>query len=516
MEQQQGPLSPYPHYGSTITPPELVPGRPQPRGFAWIAWIIILIGVVVIVVGPMFVDEPAEEKAAKNDIAIMLMEFQGKFAVGAANQKDVKPSDVEMVYSQIAASAQKMGVDERQRLVVLAAELKGREEAAHQLDLINEDFAATAPAEDSGMEEATTEPGAGPNVSDSGTRDVQRVLTELYSSESGLESLTQDQRDLLVKELRWFGKLALAPAGSASQSERAEVIAPALKVYQMLNRGTLLAVLAGVLGFLGLVMMIILVAVRIVRSGMGRGAGPHGIYAETFAVWGVLFFGLQILAAIIAGFVPGYGLILIFIAFMSGLFALVWPVVRGIPWSEVRRDIGWTLGRNPVAEVALGPAGYVMGIPIFAVGILITLGLFVLQQIISGGDGESAEAPSHPMIQQLFEGSLTTYLQLLLLGSVAAPIVEETMFRGVLYRHLRDATGRWHMLLSILVSMAINSFIFAVIHPQGWIAVPALGALAINFTLMREWRGTLLPSMIMHAIQNGLVFTALFLVMRQN
>ena len=71
------------------------------------------------------------------------------------------------------------------------------------------------------------------------------------------------------------------------------------------------------------------------------------------------------------------------------------------------------------------------------------------------------------------------------------------------------------ILLSILFGVIINSFIFAAIHPQGLIAVPALMALAVNFTLMREWRGTLLPSMIMHSIQNGLVFTGLFLLMRQ-
>ena len=87
------------------------------------------------------------------------------------------------------------------------------------------------------------------------------------------------------------------------------------------------------------------------------------------------------------------------------------------------------------------------------------------------------------------------------------------MFRGVLYRHLRDATRRWGTVASILVGTLINSFVFAIIHPQGWVAVPALMSLAINFSLMREWRGTLIPAMILHAIQNGLVFGLLMFIL---
>ena len=101
----------------------------------------------------------------------------------------------------------------------------------------------------------------------------------------------------------------------------------------------------------------------------------------------------------------------------------------------------------------------------------------------------------------------------LLLAAVAAPIVEETMFRGVLYRHLRDATRSLGLLLSILVSATVNAFVFAVIHPQGWVAIPALMSLAYAFTLMREWRGSVIPSMIMHAVSNGLVMTLLILAL---
>jgi len=44
-----------------------------------------------------------------------------------------------------------------------------------------------------------------------------------------------------------------------------------------------------------------------------------------------------------------------------------------------------------------------------------------------------------------------------------------------------------------------------VIHPQGFIAVPALMALAYGFTILREWRGSIIPCMVAHGLNNGIV-----------
>ena len=93
------------------------------------------------------------------------------------------------------------------------------------------------------------------------------------------------------------------------------------------------------------------------------------------------------------------------------------------------------------------------------------------------------------------------------LGCVAAPIVEETMFRGVLYRHLRDSTGRAGLVVSILCSALGSSFLFAVIHPQGIAFAPILTGLAVGFCLAREWRGTLVPCIVAHALTNALALT---------
>ena len=44
---------------------------------------------------------------------------------------------------------------------------------------------------------------------------------------------------------------------------------------------------------------------------------------------------------------------------------------------------------------------------------------------------------------------------------IVAPIIEETVFRGMLYQHLRSATFRIGLALSMLVSVAISSLLFA-------------------------------------------------------
>jgi membrane protease YdiL (CAAX protease family) len=105
------------------------------------------------------------------------------------------------------------------------------------------------------------------------------------------------------------------------------------------------------------------------------------------------------------------------------------------------------------------------------------------------------------------------WLEVFFVASIVAPIVEETMFRGVLYRYLREATSRLRPALSVIFSALVVSFLFAVIHPQGFLAVPALMGLALAFTLMREWRDTLLPAAIAHGLNNGVATVLMFFLM---
>jgi membrane protease YdiL (CAAX protease family) len=189
---------------------------------------------------------------------------------------------------------------------------------------------------------------------------------------------------------------------------------------------------------------------------------------------------------------------------------LAWPVLRGLHWRQVREDIGWTLGRRPAAEPVIGVGCYVLNYPLMVAGLIAVFVLMAAQQYLQGGgpgkdDLVSPSTPSHPIVGPLASGDWETRMLILLLASVFAPIVEETIFRGVLYRHLRELTCWSGMAVSIILSGLISSFIFAAIHPQGLLAVPVLMALAFGFVLAREWRGTLIPCIVAHGLNNGLV-----------
>jgi membrane protease YdiL (CAAX protease family) len=171
----------------------------------------------------------------------------------------------------------------------------------------------------------------------------------------------------------------------------------------------------------------------------------------------------------------------------------LWPVWRGVTWRDLRRALGWHLGRGVFREIGAGVVGYVAGFPVFFLCAMVSAVLTYL----SGSD------PAHP-IQFEVGKSFTGNLQLYLLACVWAPVVEETMFRGALFHHLRR---RWNW----LISAAFSGLIFAAVHPQGWTAIPVLGSLGLIFAAIREWRGSAIASMAGHFIQNFTVTTMLIL-----
>jgi membrane protease YdiL (CAAX protease family) len=235
-----------------------------------------------------------------------------------------------------------------------------------------------------------------------------------------------------------------------------------------------------------------------------------GVYAETFAVWLILFFVLQLIMHMLSE--EGISVFPSAAAMLLSLLALAWPCLRGIPWHQVCEDIGWTRGRNPALESAVGVCGYAMSLSPAAIGLIIYVILVRLTSPVEADPTKSPTGPSHPVVHPLLDQDSWQRIQIFILASVIAPIVEETIFRGVLYRHLREASRGLGFVLSVVVSGLVVSFVFAVIHPQGLIAVPPLMGLAFGFALVREWRGSLIPSMVAHGLNNAIVlmFIVLF------
>jgi membrane protease YdiL (CAAX protease family) len=420
--------------------------------------------------------------------------MQGRYLVGA---KDSFPQVGQHLEGQVKAF-DRGPFRQRLRAAVLAGELVDPKTALKQLAGIRPRDRKDEPSAASAEE-----------------RRLWRSLERLYGaySEEKFDAevvLPAAERQRLREELGWFGELALTPQG-ADPEARAEVVAPARRLALALIAGLMTGLGLAVLGLVGLVVLLALLFSRTIRRGFEPGSPYGAVYAETFAVWLVLFVGLLLLSGVLPA---GRSQLLRSALFtLLSLVALAWPVWRGVPWGQVRRDVGLCGGRGPVREVLSGIAGYVLSLPLLAAGLIGMLVLIELQRRLGGGSGLGGEgSPAHPLVGMVAD-DWWVRVQVVLAASVTAPVVEETMFRGVLYRHLREATRAWGLGASVLASGLVNSFLFAVVHPQGLIAVPLLMGLALGFSVAREWRGTLIPCMVAHGLSNGLVTLLLLLAL---
>jgi membrane protease YdiL (CAAX protease family) len=492
------------------TPPQ--PDAPAravgPRGFTVLAWTLVALLVALKVAIGAILSGPPAEVNGEDPIGELLMRIQSRYAVGATSFPGGNSAMILAQMEQFDTGT----IGQRQRFIVLAAELAGPVEARARLDGLADLIA---------RERDATAGSAAPFEPSEADAEVMRILGGLYPPVAPVELGSDDggetagvadvaavsaaDRTVLVDRLGWFGELALAPSG-ADEAARDAALRPALATFGILIGVFIAGAAVGFGGFVGLIVVVVLALIGRIRGGLERSGGHHGVYAETFALWLGAFLLIQVAIGLVP-LGPEAQLGAVVVGFFASLVILAWPVVRGIPWTTVRHDIGWTLGRKPVLEPVLGVAGYAMGLTLLAVGVILTFGLLAVDAAFAAESETFAPSggPSHPVIPEVAGGNLLMVLLILLLGSVAAPIVEETMFRGVLYRHLRDATAGLRTISSIAIASLLNAFVFAAIHPQGWVAVPALMSLAVAFSLAREWRGTLVPAILMHGISNGII-----------
>ena len=480
-------------------------GRQHPvlTALAWLVITVIAFGVAVLVhVGSGAVSELAPIES-EQDPGVAVFRLQARATVLAGNSA---PGIEEQVRSFEVGS-----IPQRLRYLVYVSEMLGPEEAMAASARLREQMDEFGEPRSLYMTEDQMA--------------VQDILDGMYRwAPAGEEidlvervaELSADERDLLNAELGWFGKLALYPEGTPDTNGRDEIMRDGRMTTTILVTVFVVAIVVGLLGFIGLMALTIAAFMRRVQSGIVATANRSGIYAETFALWLLLFIGGSTVLEIVTVQFPEFSMGIAGLWFFLSLSALLWPVVRGVPWRIVREDIGLTAGRKPLLEPLMGVAGYAMTLPILFAGVVLTFILMQVSMYMQGTETESftpAGGGAHPIIGEVASGDLSIIIQVLFVAAVAAPVVEEIMFRGVLYRHLRDATREAGFTLSFLLSGTINSFIFAMIHPQGWVAIPALMALAYGFTMMREWRGTLIPSILMHAINNFTVMMMLTLAL---
>lgn len=89
---------------------------------------------------------------------------------------------------------------------------------------------------------------------------------------------------------------------------------------------------------------------------------------------------------------------------------------------------------------------------------------------------------------------------------VLAPIVEEFLFRGVLFQVLWQRTGR------VWLSAFVSGFLFAIIHPQFLVGLIPLTAIGTVLALLYAHTRSLTSSIMLHALNNLVVTLVLWVV----
>lgn len=159
---------------------------------------------------------------------------------------------------------------------------------------------------------------------------------------------------------------------------------------------------------------------------------------------------------------------------------VVWLVVTGARKRPFWQTLGWSWPENFGPWKAVGAA----------VGLLILSRLLTV--LLGGGETQ---------LDQLINSSYATRVATAFLAAATGPLVEELVYRGLIYSALRRLVG-------VVWAVVAVSLLFASVHVWqyynniGVIAVIAI--LSISLTLVRALTGRLLPCFMIHFVFNGI------------
>lgn len=326
----------------------------------------------------------------------------------------------------------------------------------------------------------------------------------------GPESLAAADGDRLVQHHGWFARLAMSRGKGANDPERRQLLAGGGLVLGVAGL-VLTLLIVGVLGGLGCSITAIVMAMQGKLTRWFTPPSPGGsVYLEMVVVLIACFLGMKLLVPLVlhlAGVTEGNTQITVSLGFQWSLvLVLFWPLLRGVDVSRWRGDLGLHAGRGVFREVGAGLFMYLAGLPLLGVAVGLSVVMMLLKQVVSQAMfGEDAAPPHNPLLDLI---TSATPGQLALFASLAviwAPLVEETVFRGALYRHVRSRVG-------IAAGVVVSALVFGLMHGYEILMLGPVISLGVVFALMREWRSSLIPSIVAHAMHNATVTLVLLML----
>lgn len=233
-----------------------------------------------------------------------------------------------------------------------------------------------------------------------------------------------------------------------------------------------------------------------------EGLPPLRQGADTWKWWtGLLVLALAFSVPIVLGIFAGIGIavsggdleddmpsgVLIALTFAQDIGFILAPLLMA----------GWFAARPKAEDFGLAPPRR----PWIALALL--LGIYLTFVVLSGLWVEALGIDSEDQLPDELgvDESVINLVLVLFLVTVMAPVAEELLFRGYVYRALRNGTGMW-------VAALLSGVIFGGIHlgssPVGFI-VP-LCILGVGLALLYQWTGSLYAPVALHAFNNSIAF----------
>ena len=318
----------------------------------------------------------------------------------------------------------------------------------------------------------------------------------------GVTRVHPDDLERLNERHAWFASLAMVIGEPDEAAARAELLKDARSfATRLLSAGAAMVGLAG-LGLLCFLIALYMFAKGKLAPRFVPPAPGGSVYLEMLPLFLAGFMAIGVVVFLISAIGVQVPVVGGAVLQWSLLLVVLWPVFRGVPWARVRHDLGLIAPRGVTREILCGVFGYLAGIPLLLAGMALSLLIMNLWNAVVG------EPPNvhNPIADRIAQAGFLELLLLFSLATLWAPIVEELVFRGGMYRHLR---ARFRVVFSAIVV----GLVFTLVHAYGPTAVPVLTALAVTFALLREWRNSIIASMTAHFIHNSLVLTAMYFVL---
>jgi membrane protease YdiL (CAAX protease family) len=125
----------------------------------------------------------------------------------------------------------------------------------------------------------------------------------------------------------------------------------------------------------------------------------------------------------------------------------------------------------------------------------VAISLFVMAWLIAAFSGAKKTD-----LDQILDSSRAAALTLAFIAVATAPLIEEMIYRGLLYSALQRAIGRWFAII-VVASMFAGLHFYQ--YRQNIAAILSISLLSFVLTYIRAHTGRLLPCFVIHLVFNG-------------